>query len=87
MYASSRQSGLEIRFVSVDFAKTGRGVAKRLSPESEMWAEMSLIGRNYKRIMYIDYSPEALEVIKQYHPDIIPYPNGKVVEGYIEYIK
>lgn len=81
---SGWKNGLELRCFTVDFQKNVRKWFRRFPPESNLWSDMSFFSMQNKWAVTIQYSPELLEAVKQYHPDIIPYPNEKVVEGFIE---
>lgn len=83
---SSGRTELEFRCFTFDFMTKGRGRIKRYPPESKLWGDPTFVVLQQKRMVTIQYTPELLETIKQYHPDIIPYPNEKVVEGYMDYL-
>ena len=42
--------------------------------------------KQYRKNEYIPYAIKYSELVKKYHPEIIFYPNKKLVEGYIEYL-
>lgn len=83
---SNGRTELEFRCFTFDFMTKGRGFARKFPPESKLWSDPTFVVLQQKRMVTIQYTPELLETIKQYHPDIILYPNEKVVEGYADYI-
>ena len=83
---SSDKPELELRCFSADFSKNGKGFARRYPPESNIWNNTSIVVNHQTQMVTMQYSPELVEEIKRYHPDIIPYPNEKLIEGYMEFV-
>ena len=83
---ASDKPELELRCFTKDFMTAGRGLARKFPPESKLWGSSFFSVHHQSHMVTIQYSPELSELVKKYHPEIIFYPNKKLVEGYIEYL-
>lgn len=81
---ASDKPELEFRCFTTDFNTNGRGFARKYHPESNIWDNAIIAVNHQRRMITIQYCPELMEAIKRYHPDVIPYPNEKIVEGYAD---
>lgn len=84
--AASDKPELEFRCFTKDFMMDGKGFARKFPPESKLWESSFFSVHQQKRMVTIQYSPKLFAMVKEYHPDIIFYPNEKLVDVYIEYL-